>query len=46
MALAALVGVKAFTIFTLLFGIALSLQAERAQAAGVGMALVQSRRHA
>ena len=35
--LAALVDVKAFTIFTLLFGIGFAMQAERAQAAGVGL---------
>ncbi len=36
--MAAVVDVKAFTIFTLLFGIGFALQAERAVAAGAGLA--------
>lgn len=36
LSMAAVVDVKAFTIFTLLFGIGFSLQAERAAAAGAG----------
>lgn len=37
LAMAALVDVKFFTIFTLLFGIGFALQAERARAAGAGL---------